>query len=65
MCFSPHVQHGHYDPALNTKPISVSQRRGATCYSSMTRCDYEALITVIPTEIRLFKYCVQTTDNHM
>ncbi|KAL4237886.1 Protocadherin Fat 4 [Mactra antiquata] len=62
---TPHVQHGHFDLGLNIKPIGVSSKRGVSCDNTMPRCAYEATITVIPTDVKLYKYCVQTTDNHM
>ncbi|XP_060582136.1 uncharacterized protein LOC132738608 isoform X2 [Ruditapes philippinarum] len=58
----PVVEHGDTDPGLNTLPITVNPNHAVPCDSTMAKCAYEAIITVIPTEIKLYKYCVQTKD---
>ncbi|XP_053373135.1 fibropellin-1-like isoform X3 [Mercenaria mercenaria] len=57
----PNVQDGHRDPGLKVEPIAVWSRQPFICNPNQTRCPYEAVVTVIPTEERTYQYCVQTT----
>lgn len=59
----PDVEHGDCDAGLQlTTPINVEKKFGITCASTASRCPYEATITVTPTELKLYKYCVKTKD---